>query len=144
LAIDFFEGIFKKNSAEVLPLGNALHSFTYTRDFAKLAVMAMENNWDEKIIFVPNSEPISYSALINKVYTDLETKPKENKIPMFIFRLVSLFMAPVKSILEMEYEWKNDYVVESKFQKTFLSNFIPTPLEDGVKETIAWFRNFYK
>lgn len=131
----YFGKLFKDNVAEIIPLGNKLHSFTYTLDVGRLAVSAMESI-QPLIIHTPNTAPIGYEDLVRITFPFLDSQPKESIAPMFIFRILAVFVAPIKSMLAMMYQWDHDYVINSIYNQ----DFIPTKLEVGVKSTVEWFR----
>lgn len=57
-------------------------------------------------------------------------------LPMWLLKLLGLFMPLMKEMPEMMYQYDRDYVFDSsKFQDHF--NFLPTTYQQGVKETIA-------
>jgi nucleoside-diphosphate-sugar epimerase len=132
----FFKGLFEKNSAEILPLGNNPHSFTYTRDVGRISVITALNENQPLIVHTPNTEAIGYEDLVNTTHKYLKNTPKEAKLPMMMFQMLSLFMPPVKSILSMMYQWENKFIIDSMYNK----NFVPTSLESGLKETVEWFK----
>jgi nucleoside-diphosphate-sugar epimerase len=132
----YFQGIFEKNSAEILPLGNKKHSFTFSRDLGRIAVLTATSDNQHPVIHTPNATAIGYDDLVKLTYQYLETSPKDGKLPMFIFQILAIFMPPVKSIIAMMYQWNNEFVIESNYNQSF----IPTPLETGVKETVEWFK----
>jgi len=134
----FFEKFFKKNTAEILPLGNNKHSFTYSKDFAKEAVMVSLMDDAPRFVHVPNSEPIGYEDLINMVIKLSGKKIKTSKVPALFYYLMKYFSPEVKSLQELKYQWDHEYIVSSKIK----NNFKPTNLEQGIKETIDWFEGF--
>ena len=51
-------------------------------------------------------------------------------------RILGLFMPIMKEMVEMMYQYENDYVFDSsRFEKKF--KMTPTPYADGVKEIVA-------
>jgi nucleoside-diphosphate-sugar epimerase len=131
----FFEALFNKNVGEVLPLGNNLHSFTYTRDVARLAVEVIENDILIPLLHTPNTNPIGLEDLVTKTFGYVSTNPKLSKMPKILFIITSLFIPPIKSIMAMQYQWNNKFEVVSKYNQ----DFVPTSIDDGVRETVAWF-----
>jgi len=57
-------------------------------------------------------------------------------LPIWLLKLLGLFMPLMKEMPEMMYQYDRDYVFDSyKFNESF--NFTPTTYQQGVKETIA-------
>jgi nucleoside-diphosphate-sugar epimerase len=131
----FFEALFNKNIGEVLPLGNQPHSFTFTRDVARLAVDVMEQDLSIAVLHTPNTDLIGLEDLVKKTFGFVSTNPKISRMPKIMFTITSLFIPPIKSIMAMQYQWNNRFEVVSKYNK----GFVPTTIDDGVKETVEWF-----
>lgn len=56
-----------------------------------------------------------------------------------MLKLVGLFSPPVREVNEMLYEFTAPFVMDSsRFQKAF--GMAPTPHVEGVRRTLAWFR----
>ena len=53
-----------------------------------------------------------------------------------MFQFLALFAPPIKSMLAMMYQWDHRFIINSLYNH----DFIPTKLEDGIKETVKWFR----
>jgi nucleoside-diphosphate-sugar epimerase len=132
----YFKGLFEKNSAEILPLGNNEHSFTYTRDVGRISIITAMSDNQPLVVHTPNATVIGYDNLVKMTYKHLETKPKDAKIPMLVFQGLAFFMPPVKSIIAMKYQWNHKFVIDSLYNKSFVA----TSLESGVEETVNWFR----
>lgn len=136
----YFKALFEKNVAEIIPLGNNPHSLTYTRDVGKIAVFTATNDNQPMVIHTPNAAAKGYEDMVRMTYQYTGKIPKESKAPMFMFHILALFVPPIKSMLGMMYQWNNHFVIDSLYNK----NFVATPLEAGIKETVAWFKNNLK
>ena len=72
-------------------------------------------------------------ALFNK---EMNTNKKMMVLPMFMIRLLGLFMPLMREMPEMMYQYDRDYYFDStKFEKRF--NFKPTTYTEGVKKIVA-------
>jgi nucleoside-diphosphate-sugar epimerase len=132
----YFKALFEKNVAEIIPLGNNLHSLTYTRDVGKIAVFTAMNDNQPIVIHTPNAPAKGYEDMVKMTYKHIGQTPKESKSPMLMFHLLALFVPPIKSMLGMMYQWNNKFVIDSLYNQ----DFVPTPLESGIKETVKWFK----
>jgi nucleoside-diphosphate-sugar epimerase len=132
----YFKALFEKNVAEIIPLGNNPHSLTYTRDVSKIAVFTAMNDNQPIVIHTPNATAKGYEDMVRMTYKYFNQIPKESKSPMLMFHLLALFVPPIKSMLGMMYQWNNRFVIDSLYNQ----DFVPTPLEDGMKETVSWFK----
>ena len=114
------------------------HSFTYTPDAAK-ATAILGNTADAygQVWHLPTDK----NSLTGKEMISLFTKKMNVAdtifvLPMWLLKLLGLFMPLMKEMPEMMYQYDREYIFDSsKFQKHF--NFLPTTYQQGVKETIA-------
>jgi GDP-L-fucose synthase len=105
--------------------GTPLREFIYSKDIAKLSEWALDNyNESEPIIF-SNSNEISIKDLVDLLVNEFNFKGK------VIFD---------KTKPDGQFRKPSD---NSKLM-SYLSDFKFTPIEDGLKETINWFRNNYE
>jgi nucleoside-diphosphate-sugar epimerase len=131
----YFEAVAKKNIAEIIPLGNNPHSLTYTRDAGRIAFITAFGDNQPLIAHTPNAPARGYEDMVRMTCKHFDKQPKESKAPMFMFRILALFIPPIKSMLAMMYQWNNTFVINSLYNQ----DFVPTSLEDGMKETVEWF-----
>jgi len=104
--------------------GKPLREFIFSKDVAKLAEWAL-NNYDESepIIFSTSNE-ISIMDLVDLLVTEFEFKGKvifDNSKPDGQFRKPS----------------------DNSKLKSYLPNFEFTSIEEGIKETVYWFKENY-
>jgi nucleoside-diphosphate-sugar epimerase len=132
----YFKRLFLKHIAEILPFGNNLHSLTYTRDVGRIAVRVATNVNQPTVVHTPNAPAKGYQDMVRMTYDYFDQMPKESLTPAFIFNFLGLFVPPIKSVMGMMYQWNNDFVIESLYNQ----DFVPTNLEDGMKETVSWFK----
>jgi GDP-L-fucose synthase len=105
--------------------GTPLREFIYSKDIAKLSEWALDNyNESEPIIF-SNSNEISIKDLVDLLVNEFNFKGK------VIFD---------KTKPDGQFRKPSD---NSKL-KSYLPNFEFTPIEQGLKETINWFRTNYE
>ena len=56
--------------------------------------------------------------------------------------LLGLFVPMIREQKEMMYEFEEPFVVDdSKFTETFDTD--PTPLDEAIRETVAWYRQHH-
>jgi len=66
--------------------------------------------------------------------------PRITALPQFLVPILGLFSKETAEIVEMRFQWDRPYLVDSsKFAARFWND--PTPLEEGLRETIAFYRN---
>ncbi len=133
-----YKNIKKKKTANWFIDADKKHSFTYTPDAAKaVAILANTPDAYNQVWHMPTDK----NALTGKEWVKLFTKEmnvvnKVSVLPMWLLKVLGLFIPLMKEMPEMMYQYDRDYIFDSsKFEKRF--NFIPTTYEQGVKNTIA-------
>lgn len=113
------------------------HSFIYTPDAAK-ATAILGNTLDayNQVWHLPTDpgeltgEEIT--AFFNK---EMHTSKKLMTLPMFMLKLLGLFMPLMREMPEMMYQYDRDYIFDSsKFTKRF--NFKPTTYQQGIRQVV--------
>jgi nucleoside-diphosphate-sugar epimerase len=114
------------------------HSFIYTPDAAKAT--AILGNTPEAFNQVWHL-PTDPKALTGKEWIELfnkemKTSKKVMVLPMFMLRLLGIFMPLMREMPEMMYQYDRDYLFDSsKFNSRF--NFTPTTYETGVRQIVT-------
>ncbi|MDN3654359.1 NAD-dependent epimerase/dehydratase family protein [Ferruginibacter paludis] len=114
------------------------HSFTYTPDAAK-ATAILGNTPDAygQVWHLPTDKnALTGKEMISLFTKEMNVPDKIFTLPMWLLKLLGLFMPLMREMPEMMYQYDRDYVFDSsKFNTRF--NFTPTTYQQGVKETIA-------
>ncbi len=116
---------------------NKKHSFTYTPDAAKAT--ALLGNTDDAYNQVWHL-PTDKNTLTGKEIIGLFTKEMNAKntfsvLPMWLLKILGLFIPIMKEMPEMMYQYDRDYFFDSgKFDKRF--SFRTTTYQEGVKLTV--------
>lgn len=120
------------------------HSITYIGDFARVMICLGENKQNTPAVFhVPNDRTLSKEDFVAILGRERGKKLKTRAAGKFLISLLGLFNPMIKEIKEMMYQWEEPFVVDhSLFLKTFA--FQPTPFEQSVKKTAAWYKEQYK
>ncbi len=116
---------------------NKKHSFTYTPDAAKAtAILANTESAYNQVWHLPTDpNPITGKEMIALFANEMKVKNKAQVLPMWMIKLIGLFIPFMKEMPEMMYQYKNDYFFDSsKFSKAF--EFKTTSYAQGVKETV--------
>jgi nucleoside-diphosphate-sugar epimerase len=115
-----------------------IHSFTYAPDAARAT--ALLGNTPEafgQVWHLPtDSTRITIDDFVNMSAVELNVSPRIRVLPLFIIRILGLFMPVMKEMPEMIYQYDRDYLFDSsKFVKRF--GIRPTSYRDGIKEMCA-------
>ena len=69
---------------------------------------------------------------------EMNASPKFTVLPVFLIKLLGLFIPFMRELGEMLYQNKDAYIFDSsKFEKAF--NIQPTPYEEGIKQTARYY-----
>jgi GDP-L-fucose synthase len=117
----------KKNKTDftVWGSGKPLREFIYSKDIAKIAEWALENYYDFDPLIVSGDEEVSIKDLVGLLVDEFKFKGK------VIFD---------ETKPDGQYRKPSD---NSKI-KELLPDFEYTPLEQGIKETVNWFKENYE
>lgn len=113
------------------------HSFTFTPDAAR-AVALLGNTPDvwNQVWHLPTAQPPLTGRQISQLFAkEMNRKADVSVLPMWLIRLIGLFVPFMREMPEMMYQYDRDYVFDSsKFEKRF--GIQPTSYADGVRETV--------
>ena len=116
---------------------NYKHSYTYTPDAGK-ATALLGNSYDAfgHVWHLPTApNPPTGQEWVDMIAHELNVPSKVQVANKFMVRMLGLFMPLMKELVEMMYQYENDYVFHSaRFEKKF--NVAPTPYLNGIKEIV--------
>lgn len=120
----------------------APHTFSYTLDCTKALILLAEDSsaWNQTW-HLPSANPAPVPAdLISLAAKTMNTSYKG--IQLFskgMLRLLGIFIPVLKEFVEMMYQYDRPYLFDStKFETHF--QFKPTSYEQGMQETVAFFK----
>lgn len=113
------------------------HSYTYVGDFGEALARLSEtpSTWGQAW-HVPNAPAISTRAFAAHAAAIAGTPPRLRVRPRWQVRLVGLVVPPVREMVEMLYEFEEDFVVDSSRYIGVLGDH-HTPLADALAATLA-------
>lgn len=116
---------------------NKKHSFTYTPDAAK-ATALLGNTADayNQVWHLPTDKnALTGKEMIALFAKEMNVQNKVSILPMWLLKILGLFIPIMKEMPEMMYQYDRDYFFDSsKFDKRF--SFKTTTYQEGVKLTI--------
>ena len=133
-----YKNIKKKKTPNWFIKADKKHSFTYTPDAAKATAM-LGNTPDAygQVWHLPTDKnTFTGKEMIGLFAKEMDVPDKVSVLPMWLLKLLGLFMPFMREMPEMMYQYDRDYVFDSsKFNSRF--NFTPTTYQQGVKEIVA-------
>jgi nucleoside-diphosphate-sugar epimerase len=93
---------------------DALHTVTYVPDLAA-ALVRLANEPDSwgRAWHVPNAPAVSQRALVEFAARAAGTSPGIRRVATWQLRALGVFVAPMREMVEMAYEFEHDFVVDA-------------------------------
>ena len=133
-----FKNLKKGKSPNWMIDADKIHSFTYTPDAAKaVAILGNTESAYNQVWHLPTSdEKLTARQVIDLFNKEMSMSKKVIVLPMWMLRLLGVFIPILREMPEMMYQNDRDYFFDSsKFNHRF--SFTPTRYEEGVKQTVA-------
>ena len=136
----FFLPLIAGKKAEVMGNPDALHSYTYVKDFGEALVrLALDKRSLGRAWHVPNAPAVSNKKFLEMAAEIAGVKPQSKNLSLAMMKIAGLFVPAARELPEMLYEFKEDFVVDhSDYASTFGDH--ATPLNKSLSETIEWWR----
>lgn len=133
-----YKNIKKGKSANWFINADKKHSFTFTPDAAKAT--ALLGNTDDaynQVWHLPTDKnSLTGKEFIQLFAEEMKTVTKVSVMPMWLIKVLGIFIPIMKEMPEMMYQYDRDYFFDSsKFDKRF--DFKTTSYHDGVKMTVS-------
>ena len=126
--------------AQVLGNPDLLHTYTYLPDIGEgLAILGENDQALGQIWHLPSAETLTTRQFIERIFEATGHPPRIQVAPKGILKIIGLFNAELREVIEMLYQFENPHIVDnSKFKQTF-GNYA-TPLNEAIQTTVEWFR----
>jgi nucleoside-diphosphate-sugar epimerase len=129
------DNLIKGKNAQAFGNIDKIHTYTYVPDAAK-ATSILGNTADaynQEWHVTTTQEPLTTRAWINMLASLINKEAKIQTVPVWMIRILGLFMPIMKEFPEMLYQNQQDYRFDSsKFEKRF--GIKATPPEEGLRE----------
>ncbi|MEW9531592.1 NAD-dependent epimerase/dehydratase family protein [Microbispora sp. NPDC049125] len=117
------------------------HSWTYLPDVARALVAAAgrEQSWGRPW-HVPTGPPVTLREMATRL-CELAGAPAPRlwRLPGWALTAAGVAVPMLKEMRETRYQFDRPYVLDSSASQEVLG-FAPTPLDDALKTTVAWWR----
>jgi len=128
------DNFMKGKKAQAFGNINKIHTYTFTPDAAK-ATAILGNTIDafNQVWHVPTTkEKLTNLQWIQLIANELEVEAKIQVIPLWMIKILGLFIPVMKEFPEMIYQYEQDYFFDStKFEERF--GMSATAPKDGIK-----------
>ncbi len=146
----FLDPLFNGKRPRVVGSVDQPHTYTYVEDYGRaLAVAALDPRAHGRAWIVPNDRTVTAGEAAELFFNEAARQhpvPHQagrrktlGTIPRPLIAGLGLFNPLLRELVEMLYQKEEPYVVDGgRFARLF--SFSPTPLEEGVRRTIEWYR----
>ncbi len=133
----FFGALAKGKAVAVVGDADRLHTYTYVVDFGEAMVRLSEapDTWG-RAWHVPNAPTTSTRVFAERAAAIAGTELRLRRLSRWQLRLVGTFVPAVREIVEMLYEFDDDWVVDHSAYAAILGDHA-TPLEQSLTATIG-------
>ncbi len=135
-----FAPLVKGARAQLMGSATLPHSLAYIEDVGRAAALLGTNDqalgaaW-----FAPHAPALTQGEMLRLAAASAQQVPRFAVVSPWLLRLVGLFNPGARASVEMMYQFTEPFVVDSDlFEKRFA--LAPTPLEAGLRQTLAWYR----
>jgi nucleoside-diphosphate-sugar epimerase len=137
----FFVPLLAGKKAEVMGRPDALHTYTYVRDFGEALVrLALDERSLGRAWHVPNAGTVTNRRFLEIAAGIAGVEPKSTTLTKAKMRLGGLFIPAARELPEMLYEFEEDFVVDHSAYAAVFGDHA-TALDQSLAESIEWFRS---
>jgi nucleoside-diphosphate-sugar epimerase len=118
------------------------HSFTYIPDLARAMVTASLDPelWDT-VLHAPTVTAGTQRELIAAIAAAVGVSaPRSWAVPSWVFKSIGVVSVDMRELAETSYQFDRSFVMDSRRSEERLG-LSPTPFEQQVKETVAWWQD---
>ncbi len=136
------DNLMKGKKAQAFGDPDKIHTYTFTPDAARAtAILGNTNDAYNQVWHVPTSkEKLSNLNWIQLIANELKVEAKIQTVPLWMIRILGLFIPIMKEFPEMLYQYEQDYFFDStKFEKRF--GIVATQPKDGIRILIENLRH---
>lgn len=128
------DNLLKGKKAQAFGNINKIHTYTYTPDAAKAtALLGNTSEAYNQVWHVPTTkEKLTNLQWIQLIANELKVEAKIQTVPVWLIKILGLFIPIMKEFPEMNYQYEQDYIFDStKFEKRF--GITATTPKEGIR-----------
>jgi nucleoside-diphosphate-sugar epimerase len=135
-----FGNLVSGKKAQLSGSADMPHSWAYIEDVGRaVAILGTRDQALGEVWIAPHAPPKTQGQVVQIAAQSPGIQPQFSVLSPFMMRLGGLFNSNAREMVEMMYEFTQPFVVDStRFEQAFQVQ--PTPIEDGIAKTVAWYR----
>jgi len=135
-----FRPMLAGKPADVTGRADTPHSYAYIEDVGRAAaVLGTREEALGRVWFAPHAPALTQQAMVEEACRQLGIAPRVRVISPLMMRVGGLFVPAARESVEMLYQFTEPWVVSSDAVETAFG-LKPTPIAEGLKRTVAWWR----
>jgi nucleoside-diphosphate-sugar epimerase len=139
-----FIPLLEGKPASILGNPDLPHTYSFIADVGKALVILGER--DEalgQVWHLPAQKTVTTREFLGLIAKETGHDLRIRVAPKLMVKAMGLFMPIMRELDEMLYEFEEPHIMNhDKFMKAF--GFEVTPLQDAIRQTVAWFREYAK
>ena len=135
-----FAPLVAGKAAQVTGRLDVPHSVAYIEDVGRAAaLLATRDEALGQVWIAPHAPAATASEMVAMAAEAAGVAPKASGMGRLMMRLGGLFVPQARATVEMMDQFLKPFVVDAHgFERTF--GLTPTPLREGLEQTVAWYR----
>ncbi|MFO7693902.1 MAG: NAD-dependent epimerase/dehydratase family protein [Vicinamibacterales bacterium] len=126
--------------ADVAGRADVPHSYAYIEDVGHAAAaLGTRDEAPGRVWFAPHAPALTQQAMVDEACRQLGIAPRVRVIGPLMMRLAGLFVPAARESVEMLYQYMEPFVVSSAAIESAFG-LAPTPITEGLKRTIEWWK----
>ena len=135
-----FKPMLAGKPADVVGSADVKHAYAYIEDVGRAAaVLGTRAEAAGRVWFAPHAPAVTQREMVATACRHLGMPPRIRVISPFMMRLAGLFIVGARESVEMLYQYTEPWVVSSEAIESAFG-LTPTPIEEGLKRTVNWWR----
>lgn len=133
--------ILAGRSIQVLGSPDQPHSFTYVPDLAAAMIAAASRPGPaDEFLLAPTAPAVTQRELVGLFAAAAGVEsPRVGRIPVGLLRALGVVQEASRELAELGYQFTAPFVLDSRSSELILG-LTPTPLVDGTRATVRWWR----
>lgn len=135
-----FPPLLAGRAADLAGRADVPHSYAYIEDVGRAAaVLGTDDEAPGRVWFAPHAPAVTQRAMVEETCRQLGIEPRIRVIGPLMMRMAGLFVPAARESVEMLYQFMAPWVVSSSAIQTAFG-LQPTPVAEGLKRTIEWWK----
>lgn len=127
--------------AQVIGDPDQPHSYTFTVDAARtLAALGTRDDVVGEVFHVPNAPAETTRQIVARIAEHIGAPIRVKVAPRLLLRALGVVNPTIRELDEMLYEFTQPFVIDGS-KATRRLGLEPTPIDDAIAQTVAWFRD---